>query len=95
MALVADWSESTALIQQASRCGSRWRRAASLLPPLAAGRDFVWTATLEGNVLRIDPALNAVTGRASVAPEARAIATAEDAVWVSSQVGILTQVRAN
>lgn len=63
--------------------------------PIAAGRDFVWTATLEGDVLRIDPALNAVTGRASVAPEARGIATAEDAVWVSSQVGILTRVRAN
>lgn len=60
--------------------------------PIAADRDVVWTATLDGDVLRIDPSQNAVTGRAAGPPEARGIGIGAEAVWVASQSGALTRV---
>lgn len=60
--------------------------------PVAAGDGFVWVATLEGRLLRVDPARNAITARAKVAPQARGVAVGTGTVWVASQSGVLTRV---
>lgn len=60
--------------------------------PIAAGRDMVWVATLEGRLLGIDPSRNAVTARATIGMEARAVAVADAVVWVTSQRAALTRV---
>lgn len=60
--------------------------------PIAAGRGYVWVATLEGRLLRIDPARNDITAEAEVAPPPRGVAVGADALWVASQTGGLARV---
>lgn len=60
--------------------------------PVAAGGGYVWVATLEGRLLRIDPARNSITAEAEVAPQPRGVAVGADAVWVASQTGGLARV---
>ena len=60
--------------------------------PVAAGGGFVWVATGEGRLLRIDPGTDRVTGAATVGPNPRAIAVADDAVWVASQSGVVARI---
>lgn len=60
--------------------------------PIAAGGGYVWVATLEGRLLRIDPARNDITAEAEVAPQPRGVAVGADAVWVASQTGGLARV---
>ena len=60
--------------------------------PIAAGVSMVWVATLEGRLLGIDTATNAITAEATVGTEARAIAVTDRTVWVASQSGSVTRV---
>lgn len=60
--------------------------------PVASGAGFVWVATLEGRLLRVDPARDEVTAEAEVGREARGVAVGASAVWVTSQFGVLTRV---
>lgn len=60
--------------------------------PVTAGGGFVWVATLEGRLFRVDPALNEVTAEGHVGPQARGVAVGTSHVWVTSQSGVVTRV---
>ena len=60
--------------------------------PIAAGHNTVWVATLEGRLLGIDAATNAITAQAAVGTEARGVAVTDRTVWVTSQSGSVTRV---
>ena len=62
--------------------------------PVAPSRNTVWVATLEGQLLGINAATNAITAQAAVGTDARSVAVAERTIWVTGQSGSVTRVAA-
>lgn len=60
--------------------------------PIAAGAGSIWAATLDGQLVRIDPGTNRITATAVVAAETRGVAVSGEAVWITSQAGVVTRV---